>query len=310
MDKVKCLICGEEASERGLSKHLSSKHGMSLAEYMCRYHPKVCPVTQTKIPFKNRRQYEEQNFSSQRAFAVWADKAKPSEYVKKWCLSKLEARIQEKELKHIPSHVELHTLVEHPDWIHLLRIFGSEASVLKNLGLNPIFSVGAPPQMTETQAARLGGTILVDTREQQPLSFPNSKSEKLMFGDYSLSGEHYSYAYVDRKSEGDFKSTVTVGFDRFCREVERTIEFGCVIFVVVESSVAEIEKNNLRSAHRAKMPWVWSRMREIQHMYPRKVQFVFSGSRLGSQKVIPYILAYGSDLINYDIQYLLDSKNK
>ena len=53
------------------------------------------------------------------------------------------------------------------------------------------------------------------------MKFKNTTSMKLDFGDYAVSGDHYDYTYVDRKSESDFKSTMTSGFDRFKREMDR-----------------------------------------------------------------------------------------
>ena len=57
---------------------------------------------------------------------------------------------------------------------------------------------------------------------------------KLDFGDYTAAGDYYTYTYIDRKSEGDLKSTLSSGnLDRFKRELERAREFNSYVFVVI-----------------------------------------------------------------------------
>ena len=80
-------------------------------------------------------------------------------------------------------------------------------------------------------------------REQQPLNF-KIQGTKLDFGDYTAAGEDYSHTYVDRKAEQDFKGTMSGGFERFKRELERAREFKSFLFVVVESDLNKIYKNN------------------------------------------------------------------
>jgi len=65
--------------------------------------------------------------------------------------------------------------------------------------------------------------IVIDTREQQPWSFPPELAKtvraKLSAGDYSLAGdEHFS---IERKSLDDLVGTLSTGWDRFQRELVR-----------------------------------------------------------------------------------------
>ena len=89
--------------------------------------------------------------------------------------------------------------------------------------------------------------ILIDSREQLPLTFKNSAKMKLDFGDYTAAGKNYDYTYIDRKTEGDFKGTMTKGFERFNKEMLRAKKFNSYIFVLVESTVQEINDNNQSS---------------------------------------------------------------
>ena len=57
--------------------------------------------------------------------------------------------------------------------------------------------------------------IVIDTRENNPLPFKNTKKFALDFADYTGSGTKYDYTFVERKSESDFKSTMSYKFPRF-----------------------------------------------------------------------------------------------
>ena len=136
--------------------------------------------------------------------------------------------------------------------------------------------------------------IFVDTREQKPIKFKNEESMKLDFGDYTCSSPHYDYTYIDRKSEGDFKSTLSGdNFERFKRELERARQFNSYIFVLVESDIQKIKKNNVFSPHKSKLPYIWHNTKEISQQYKDCCQFVFAGNRNGLKKLIPKILLYG-----------------
>lgn len=64
--------------------------------------------------------------------------------------------------------------------------------------------------------------LVVDTREQSPLSFPHMDSIRatLGTGDYSIDGLTHRFA-VERKSLPDLVSSLTRARDRFMRELER-----------------------------------------------------------------------------------------
>lgn len=64
--------------------------------------------------------------------------------------------------------------------------------------------------------------IVIDTREQTPWSFPPEipvEIETLKTGDYALAGDD-AFA-IERKSKDDFLGTISTGWGRFCRELNR-----------------------------------------------------------------------------------------
>lgn len=68
-------------------------------------------------------------------------------------------------------------------------------------------------------------TILTDTREQLPYRYPNSKTQMLPYGDYTVA--YYGKSYIDQIVV-DRKGSISELYafagserDRFCRELER-----------------------------------------------------------------------------------------
>jgi hypothetical protein len=123
-------------------------------------------------------------------------------------------------------------------------------------------------------------------------------------------GKEYDYTFVDRKSYQDFCSTVTNGYNRFVKELERCKSLGCFLFIVVESAFGELEEENRKSFKKFKLDYVFHQMREIQAEYSDCCQFIFSGSRENSELLIPKLLVLGTQLWRVDVQYFWDKKIK
>lgn len=297
-----CKICGKEFLERGLHGHISRSHNLSAPEYYEKYLPRHDKLSGEKIPFIDYDLYFSAQFVSKENERTWLKTAN-KEDAKEYLLSSLKRRIADKELKYAPSFVEFETS-NLPPYKAFVYFFGSYEAACKEVGVEPLLvDKKAVPNLSPKDVE-----VLIDTREQLPLEFPNSKIQKLAFGDYTLSGDDYNYTYVDRKSDSDFKGTVTAGQERFMRELDRCGNLDSYLYIVVEDSIDGIIFRNKASAHPSNMNYVWAAMRKIQHAYPHKCQFVFTGSRVRSQKIIPYLLRYGKELWNTDIQYLLSLK--
>ena len=77
--------------------------------------------------------------------------------------------------------------------------------------------------------------IVIDTREQRPWSFPpDIKVEygTLKTGDYALKGDESGFA-IERKSGDDFIGTISSGWTRFCRELNRMDDAGFPAKVII-----------------------------------------------------------------------------
>jgi len=66
--------------------------------------------------------------------------------------------------------------------------------------------------------------IVIDNREQSPWHFPEHVASTswgtINAGDYAIKGDEERFA-IERKSMNDFVGTISSGWERFCRELDR-----------------------------------------------------------------------------------------
>jgi len=302
---ITCKICSEQfENEKKLHMHLRS-HKITLAEYYTRYYPRNNLLTKEPLPFKNKEQYFDRDFANRKQLLDWCAKT-PDAQVKEYILELLDRRIKRKELRFGPSHVELKTS-DMPTVDLYQKHFGSYSKACDLVGVKPLFSTRLPDEWQNPVPDDV--KIFIDTREQQPLEFDNSESLKLDFGDYAVGSNHYDYTYVDRKSETDFKSTLSKNsLNRFSAELQRTKDFDSYLFVVTETDMSTMEKRNKWSPHTSNMKYIYHNMRVLAHDFSGHCQFIFTGSREQSQQLIPKILTLGKKLWNVDLQYYISNQ--
>lgn len=304
---LSCKVCDKTfESDKGLHVHISRAHKIPLPEYYVNFYQRKDKYTNKLLSFKNKEEYFGSDFSSSENLTRWSKGADPEE-VRSYLLQQLKQRIEAKGLSYAPSHLELQ-LHDLPSIDMYRDFFGSYSKACDELKIKPLFGKNIMKGFFEEDKALNSINILVDTREQQPLRFNKSTPMKLDFGDYAVGAPHYDYTYVDRKSESDFKGTMTTGFTRFTRELERAAQFDAYLFIVVESSIEKIKKNNLFGPRTSNLPYIWHNMRLLTHNFARQCQFVFSGTRRDSEELIPKLLVYGRELWSTDLQYFMDSQ--
>ncbi len=95
--------------------------------------------------------------------------------------------------------------------------------------------------------SKLTPKVIIDTREQAPLSFKNLLTTRaaLETGDYSVAGLEHLIA-VERKSLPDLLACCGHGRERFKRELQRLRAYRFRL-LVVESDAAELEAGEWRS---------------------------------------------------------------
>lgn len=88
--------------------------------------------------------------------------------------------------------------------------------------------------------------IIIDTREQKPLVFNHNliteiEVKGLPFGDYGAMSSEYQHPVVfERKSINDLYGTLSQGYSRFKREIDRAKEQNYKIIIIVEGSLKRI----------------------------------------------------------------------
>jgi len=94
---------------------------------------------------------------------------------------------------------------------------------------------------------KLNFTIIVDSREQQPLDFLTAKAETgtLQTGDYSIKGFENDIT-IERKSLCDLTSSLGVDRERFMREVQRLRAYEYAA-IVIEAGLSDLVAGRWRS---------------------------------------------------------------
>lgn len=302
---IQCKICSESFNnDRSFHAHLK-KHNMYQAEYYCKHYPRYSLYYRQQIPFKNKQQYFETEFIDYNEFLKW-ENSNDAEIVKAKCLEILKKRIDEKNYHFAPFYNEMVTL-NMPSLNIYKKYFTSYTAACKLLNIEPLFNKNIPTAFHSVDVSQL--PILVDTREQDPLSFTNTKVEKIYVGDYLIADKKYfTNTFVDRKSESDFLGTMASGIERFEREVQKAVELNCYLFVVIETNITTILINQKKYNRKTNLEYVFHNMRNLCHKYPRHIQFIFTGNRNKSLDIIPKLLYHGKSLWQVDIQYFLDNE--
>ena len=300
-----CKECGESFdSLRSLRAHIK-KHGKFLGDYYVENYARKDKLTGELIEFKKYDQYFAADFINKRNMKKWCKTAPRSE-VKEYIIKAFKEKKEAKGLEGGPPSIYLQT-AGLPDVDLCKEVFGSYSEACKQFGMLPMLSGQLPNEFKNDYSDT---TIVIDTREQKPLYFKNSKSLKLDVGDYAVGGDLYDYTFVDRKSYQDFCATVTNGYARFVKELERCRSMGCALFIVVETAFDKMWANNRAGYKKFNLDYVYHRMREIQAEYSDCCQFVFSGSRRKSEEIIPKILVLGKQLWEVDVQYFWNKQLK
>ncbi len=304
MGSLKCKVCGEKFStQKELHKHVRKEHGLYCADYYTQYYPRANLLTGRPISYKgNPDAYFSEDFYDKEEMSKWIHSAQKGG-VATWMLDKLSKRMKDKKLRYAPSHVELETAFM-PSCLDYEYIFGSYKSACSKIGVEPLFHTSKKLSNLKLKNPE----ICIDTREQKPLKFKRSKVMALAFADYTLSGDEYNYTYVDRKSGSDFMGTFGKQIKRFEREMDKAIGMDSFVYVVIEESIDGVKAEAGRLGKALSVEYPFKNMREIMHKYPRKIQFIFTGSRENSQKIIPYLLGFGEEMWDYDAYFTLRKK--
>lgn len=88
--------------------------------------------------------------------------------------------------------------------------------------------------------------IIIDTREQAPLTFKHKEVKEavkgmLKVGDYAVMfGDDVFPVHFERKSLNDLYGTLSQGYTRFRKEIDRAKEMNVRLIIIVEGSLTRV----------------------------------------------------------------------
>lgn len=285
-------------------KHIKQIHELKIDNY-CKFNiNKRDLLTKEAINFKSFEQYLLTDFVNKKNMLAWL-KAEKDGLAKDFLLYKIIAHSELKSVCYFPSSSEMRTMSYLPSIKTYKFFFDQLDEFIDSTGLKRRYEYNKNKLNFNFIHKE---NITIDTREQKPIKLSNYNiiSEKLDFGDYSCDG----ILAVERKSLSDLVSTLSSGFDRFNREIERAKLANGYVVVVTECDINKFlsfSYSRTGKFAKASTDFIFHRFREICKNFPENVQFCFSGGRKESSELIPKILSMSSEAARtFDFQYLLD----
>jgi hypothetical protein len=263
--------------------------------------PRYDMLTGELIKFKSREQYEG-SFYSNRKNLIKHFKQITKEEITEITKKILQSRIKAGKIKYAPSTIECKSYnvpSPSPAFIQSLGLDYNE--ICKSCGLMTKYKYEDLPK----KKCSLPECIVVDTREQEILPIKNQfKILKLSFGDYAISTDLNNTISVEKKNGSDFVGSVSKGFERFCRELDRANQVNSNILIIISEKLSNMLSFNYLPQFkwiRAQPSFVFSRLRSILQAYPN-TEAVFVQNKEEAARITEFALGYGKDLFKYDVQ--------
>lgn len=305
MDKVTCKACDAEFdNEASLHRHLR-KHNLLVEGYYQKYFPRYDKSSGEIIHFRNKAQYFSTDFNSRENLRKWLETTETAT-ARAYCRLLLERRKDKKGLIWTPSQVELRTVMMPPIQFYD-KLFGNYYELCKEIGFRNRFDCAARSMDISNKPDVLH--IIVDNREQIPFEFPHAHAEPgtLKFADYYCTNGGSPSIYIERKTTNDLIGTLSSGMERFCRELDRSIEAKAIIVVLVEETL----DNCMRFKHKktAITPeYVLRNVRDLIQKY-QNLQFLFVKNREEAAAITEKIFRSNISQTPIDLQAAYDIKN-
>jgi len=306
----KCLICYKDINNDG---HFWKEHRIKIENYYYQYIPNKDLYTKEQIPFKSREQYLLNNFINRSNLSKYLNELSEND-AKKFCLDLLIKRKEIKNLIWTPTQTELKSLI-FPTILTYNRLFkeGYYQLCADNNFTNKFENPNFKHLVSNPEYNDRAHHIIIDSREQTPLRFKDFPIQvsKLEYGDYGFSNSKCSlYTYVERKNVVDFISTLSSGYERFIKEIERAYNDGAHLIILIESKLSYVLNFNyskwLNKFVRANPDFIFHRVRELCQNYPN-IQFVFVDGVDEASKLTKLILTSDGLCRKIDVQYAIDA---
>lgn len=285
--------------------HYYKNHKITIADYHYKYFPRFDLQTKELISFKNKDSYFLTDFNNKnnlRQYLESISKENGFKYLKSWLIRRKEA----KNLIYNLSEFECKSLC-FPSIKYINKVYGNKSyeKLCSEAELQIRFYYDQKLNIQENKELN----FIVDTRENSILDVPNKQIKKLNYGDYCIEGN--DNIFIERKSLNDFCGTVSAGFDRFCRELDRCKADNNYLIILIEEKF-----NNINSLSylphtkkiKASPDFIFHRARQILTNYPLTCQIVCVDGRLEAINFMKIIYSLTNNLQSLDYQYLVDTK--
>lgn len=248
---------------------------------------------------------------SKEEFLQWLKTASSIE-IQKFFIEWILKRKEEKRLVFALTQVELRSLGM-PGINYLNKLFGSYYEFCKSVQLiNKYENFSGWSEVLKLDKRR---KIYIDSREKNLLEFSNVSSEvtALKYGDYAFSDDRWTgKVVVERKSMTDFVGTLSKGFIRFEKELQRAKQDGAYLIILIEENLSNALdfRNKCPYLHRnivVPPSYIFHRVRELIQQYDN-IQFLFINSHDDASDMVERLFSYGKDIKKYDLQLLRDIK--
>ena len=300
MDNI-CKICGKDVSERA---HFYKLHKIKEKDYYEKYFPRYDLLTKEKIPFISIDLYGSKDFLSKTNFRKYLESVSDIDG-KNYILSILKKRKKDKNLLFSPCEFELRS-IQFPSIEYINKIYGKNCfellSQLAELDVRYNYN-------TEIKENNEKIEIICDTREQSVLPFSSIQLAKLDYGDYKTNSANP--VVIERKSLIDLVGTISQGYERFQREIDRCVKDSGYIIVVIEEKYSNLLSfSYLPHMKRVKASesFILHRIRELLTKYPLSIQFLCVDGRRESVRVIEKIFKLKDSPSTIDLQWAYNTK--
>jgi len=262
---------------------------------------------------KDTKSYHLVNFANKRNMKKYFVQAKESgniDTLVNLITDTFQGYVKLKNIEYAPSQTDLKSVKYLPNIISINEYYpGGYESLVASLTLKSRFNYQSDivwPELPHDLE------IKVDSREQKGFILDKkikTEIKCLPFGDYTIERDNQIVS-IERKSQGDLIGTLGGGFDRFCREIQRAKDADKYIVVLVEQKFATINSFNYQPGYfgKATPEFIFHRMREICHKFPKNIQFLFADGKREAAKLVPYILLLNEKILEIDLEYTYNSR--
>lgn len=280
-----------------LKAHLK-RFKIKQSDYFEEYFPRFDLMTNEKIIYKDLEQYFSVDFLNKNSLKKYL-KTYPERGLE-WSKNFLLNRKDEKQLVYSPSQTELRSLF--CPSVPYFESNGGYNKICAELGFKTRYDYNAKLKYQKLD----NPTIIIDNREQKELKLA-TKTEfgTLKVGDYGLK-DSTNNIFIERKSANDFLGTLSKGYERFQREIDRAVENNSYIVLLVEEDINSMLSFNylphLKFA-KATPAFIFKRLRELLTKYPNNLQCIFADGRIDASKLVLSIFSLGQQAKELDLQY-------